>query len=164
MGNIVICGLPGSTIFLNIFFTNSMFFEKRYWTWNAFSLSTILSETFLILWRTERDKVKNVLRSACKAPVSLSYINETWIFGTDIRRIFKYQISWKSLQWKPSCSMPTDDRYDEANSRFSQFFERAEKLFLTIAKFIRPIYCRGSLLLFLARWNRRECQFVAFYL
>jgi hypothetical protein len=43
-------------------------------------------------------------------------------------KFLKYQISWKSVQWEPSCFMGTDgqtdgrtDRHDEANSRFSQF-------------------------------------------
>ena len=52
------------------------------------------------------------------------------------RRIFKkksskYQISWKSSQWEPSCSMHMvgqTDRHDWANSRFSQSCECAEKL------------------------------------
>jgi len=35
-----------------------------------------------------------------------------------------YQISWKSVQWEPSCSMRTNG-HDEANSRISQFCERA---------------------------------------
>jgi hypothetical protein len=46
------------------------------------------------------------------------------IFG----KILQYEISWKSAQWKPSCSMRTDeqtDRQDEANSRFEQFCKRA---------------------------------------
>ena len=44
--------------------------------------------------------------------------------------MLKYQISWKSLQWEPSCTMQTDgqtERHDEADSRFSQFCERAWK-------------------------------------
>jgi len=39
-------------------------------------------------------------------------------------RFFKYQISWKSFQSEPSCSMRTD-RHDDANNRFSQFWENA---------------------------------------
>jgi len=53
---------------------------------------------------------------------------DTWIFSTDFRDIPKYQISWRSVHWEPSCSMRTDkrtDRHDGAKSRFSQFCESA---------------------------------------
>ena len=88
--------------------------------------STIFfSKTFLILRRTERDKMS--YRSSCKVPFVLADFNEIRIFSTDFRIIFKYQISRKCVQWEPSCSCGRTDRHEEANNRFSQFCERASK-------------------------------------
>ena len=44
-----------------------------------------------------------------KCPLFLSDFNETLIFSTDFRKS-SYQISWKSVQREPSCSMRTDGR------------------------------------------------------
>jgi hypothetical protein len=38
----------------------------------------------------------------------LSDFNETWNFPTILRKTLKCQISRKSVQWEPSCSMRTD--------------------------------------------------------
>jgi len=72
-----------------------------------FSLQ-LLSDTFLILRRNERDIIKNVYWSSCKVPLFLSEFNETWIFSTDFPKILKHKISWNSVHWEPSCSMRKD--------------------------------------------------------
>ena len=71
MRNIVICALPRSTVFSPHYLINGAIFGKTllntkcvFW----FSVQ-LLSETFLILRRTERDMIKNVYRSAGKVPV-----------------------------------------------------------------------------------------------
>ena len=87
---------------------------------------TDLFETFPI-WSRIRRHIINVRRSSCKVPLLLllSNFNGTWLFSTDSRKMPKYQISWKSVQWETSCSVRTDGQTrDEANSRFSQFWER----------------------------------------
>jgi len=47
-------------------------------------------------------------------------------YSRQILEKFSYLISWKSVHWEPSCSMRTYRQ--EANSRFSQFCQRAKKL------------------------------------
>jgi len=58
----------------------------------------------------------------------LSDFNETWTASTNFQQLLKYQISWKSDQWEPSCSKRTERRTKrraETNSRFSQSWESA---------------------------------------
>ena len=93
-------------------------FNKKYEF--RFSLQC-LSETLLILRRTQR--ILSSVYVGCHASYSLflSVFNETWILSTDFRKILKYKISWKYVQWELSCSMRTDrraDRHGEANSSF----------------------------------------------
>ena len=38
--------------------------------------------------------------------------NDIWNFSIDVRKILKYHISGKFVQWEPSCSMRTDGRTD----------------------------------------------------
>ena len=72
----------------------------------VFIFFTQLSDTLLILRRNERDIIEMYIGLHVKCPLFLSHFNET-IFATDFRNIFKYNISWKSVQWEPSCSTRT---------------------------------------------------------
>ena len=45
-----------------------------------------------------------------KYPLFLSDFTETWISSPDFRKILKYQISRRFVQWGPSCSIRTDGR------------------------------------------------------
>ena len=61
----------------------------------------------------------------------MSELHEAWNLGTDFRKILKYQISWKFVQWELSCYVRKDgqtDSHDGANNHFSQFSESLEKL------------------------------------
>ena len=55
---------------------------------------------------------------------SCQILIKTWIFSTDFLHILIYQISQKSVRWKPSCSMWMDgrmDRHNKANLHFLQY-------------------------------------------
>jgi len=52
--------------------------------------------------------IYNAIRVKC--PLFLTYFHETWSISTDFPKIHKQQISWKSVQWEPLCSMQTDEQ------------------------------------------------------
>ena len=122
---IFICGLSGSTPFFRHYLINSTIFGKtllniKYVFW--FSLQ-LLSEIF-ILRRIHQDIVVNVETSSCKVPVVLVGFELNLNF-LDIFSKQKTEIS-NFIKIRPvGDELFHANRDDEANSRFSQFYERA---------------------------------------
>ena len=121
-----ICDLSGCTVFSRNISQTAWFSTKKkdlkcvFW----FSLQ-LLSETFLILRRTERDIIKMYNGLHVQYRLILSDCKENWIFSTDFRKIFIYQISWKSFQWEASNFKRMDKRTDMT------------KLIVTFRKFVK---------------------------
>jgi len=124
MRHVVICSMPGSKIFFhNILQTDGFLFKKV--------IEQILSETFLILRRNERDMIISEHGSSCKVPVILVRFSWKLNFLDMFSKSNQKANFMKIWQWEPSCCMQTDgrtDRHDEANSRFSQFYEMRVKV------------------------------------
>ena len=87
----------------------------------------ILSKIFLILRRIQPAKSQIHIGINLKYPLLLSEFKDTWLFPKHYRKIFMCEISWKSVQSEPSCSIWTDRR-DKLNGRFSQYYEGTEKI------------------------------------
>jgi len=135
MRNVVICGTPGSTIFLHTLshtarFQNKAQKKKTLWDikWVFWYFLQILSETIPILKRSEWDMTIYVYCSACNVQLFLSDFNATWIFSTVLRKILKYQIWGKSVQWKQRFSMWTDGRKDGRIVTFPNFANTPENV------------------------------------
>jgi len=60
-----------------------------------------------------------------KYPLLLSCGNETCVFWTDFLKTLKYQIRESPSGGSRIVACGRTDRHDKANSRFSQFCERA---------------------------------------
>ena len=74
MRHVVICGLSGSTLFFYISISHKLHDFPKINTEHKMCVlvfSTNLSETFLILRRTERKLTINVQRNSCKVPFIL---------------------------------------------------------------------------------------------
>jgi len=112
------CAILWLALLYNIFpqLINGTIFEKKLLDAKCvfrFPLK-LLSEPSLVLRRIEWDMIKRMCSRYVYA-LFLFDINETWIFSTVFRKILKYQISFKSVQWEPSCSMRTDGQTDMRN-------------------------------------------------
>ena len=116
------CGLSGCAIFPHYLTNCKVFGQKVFkikmcvWIFLQFS-----AEMFLILRRNRRDIVINVYRLSCIVSIILIKLKKkTFYFFLQIfEKKIKYEMSWKTAQWEPSCWMGTG-RYDEDKCLFSQ--------------------------------------------
>ena len=74
--------------------------------------------------KNREDTIINVLHLHVKCQWIVSDFNENLIFLIEIKKILKYQISWKYIQWEPSCSVWMAGRI---NIRFSQVCKRLKR-------------------------------------
>jgi hypothetical protein len=86
--------------------------SKSYWKWNVCSdfLYNVCLKQFSFCEELSEIWSKMHIGVRVKYLLFLSDFNETWIFSTDFRKVLKYQVSWKSVQWEPSCSTRADGR------------------------------------------------------
>jgi hypothetical protein len=136
--HIVICGLFGCTTFCTISHKRhdirktSLTIKHGSW----FSIQ-FLPEIFLMLRGIERVMTKNLCSSSCKVPCVLDRYQWNLNFSLFFRNVLKYEVSWKSVQWKPSCPMRTDGWTDGETDKtklivaFHNFTNALCKIWLT---------------------------------
>jgi hypothetical protein len=129
MRHIVICSLPRSTIFFHIS-------HKRYDIRKTLLCVLILSTTFVgNIFHSKKNwsryDQKFILIFMQSTLYSCPILTKLEFFRQIFEKTRKYQISWKSVQWEPSCSMQTDGRTDMTKLKvaFHKFAKAPERIF-----------------------------------
>ena len=124
MRHIVICDLPGCTMFQH-FLINGKIFEKK-----LLNIKACFDFLYKFVWNISHprnwakyDQKYIYIRFHVNCSLFLSHLKLAF-YGKILGKIPKYQISWKSIQRKPNPSMRAD-RHEEINSRFSQLWGRS---------------------------------------
>jgi hypothetical protein len=95
--------------YFSTYFHKRKIFEKSF-EHKMFILIFFINYVWGIFYykKTELDMIKMCIGLQEKYLLLLSDFSGILIFSTYFRKIFKYQISWKSFHWEPSCSIRTD--------------------------------------------------------
>jgi hypothetical protein len=93
-----------------------------------------------------------------KYSLFLSDFNEAWISSTDFQKVFKYEISWKSIQGEPSCSTETDGRTDRHD-----YFSNAPKKMKQAFSKKHNIIIIGEEIENLLLWSFQGCDRSSFW-
>jgi hypothetical protein len=126
MRHIVICSLHRCTAFFHLFTQTARFSKESHSKQNVcFDFLYSFCLKYFLVW----EKMSEIWSKTCiglrvKCLLLLSDFNEIWFLTDFAKKILKYKISWKPVQWEPSCCMRRDG-HDEANSRLSQICECA---------------------------------------
>ena len=117
-----------------------------------------LSETFLILRRTQRDIITNARRSSRKVQVILVRFLTKLEFS---RQIFEKYSNIKlrhRFSHTNGCTDRGTNRHEEANSRFSQFLRTREKCWPV------SIFLRNSFPILVLGWRRNSRHYELLWL
>ena len=112
---ILSCGLCSSNIFFHIISQKARFSKKKnYLTWNVcfYFIYNLCLKHFSFYEEMSEIWSGMYIRFHGKCQLFLSDLNENWICSTDFLKLLKYEISWKSVEWEPSCSQRTDGYTD----------------------------------------------------
>jgi hypothetical protein len=122
MHHIFICSLTVS-YFVTLPYKRRDFRKKEY---IGHEMCGVISTT-AIVWSTShsnKNSAKIFHKRVLVLMLFLSDCNYTWILWTSFKKILKYKISWKSVQWEPNRFMRTN-WYTRSQESFSKIRERA---------------------------------------
>ena len=101
---IVFCSVAKSAMFSHCLI-NGTIFEKKKIVWEHKTRVLIFSTSFVWNNTILRSTQRGTLYYCCQILTTLEFSEQ--IFE---KKIVRYEISWKSVQWEPSCSMRIDRR------------------------------------------------------